>query len=174
MLLLNTKACLHRAYQSLNVLKIPVMNPLLKKSVPIGFKTPGPCHYTYPDFLNDSGQYHASWNLGNGKRIMSKEERKSFIDKAMNKTFGKNFRFLEPNRPWPRVIPTPFGIRSLRLLRDLQYFLLQKQPASNCFGWKKKVMIRLKRLPGTIYIFIFNVTPKNKMCECNALVALFL
>lgn len=57
-------------------------------------KTPGPCTYSKPDPLNDSGLYRVSWYRGNGKRVWNKEKRRSFIDAASKSAYGLHYNNL--------------------------------------------------------------------------------
>ncbi|CAD8123569.1 unnamed protein product [Paramecium sonneborni] len=51
----------------------------------IRYSSPGPNTYKQTDGLNDSGQYYESKHRGQGKRIICKEPRRSFIDQIYQK-----------------------------------------------------------------------------------------
>lgn len=57
----------------------------------IEFPTPGPCNYYIPDSMNDSGTYTESKHRGQGKRIICRELRKSFIDTIVDKLKSGKF-----------------------------------------------------------------------------------
>lgn len=70
---------------NLQVVNLGLLKFVIDLYLYIEFHTPGPCNYYIPDSMNDSGIYTESKHRGQGKRIICKELRKSFIDTILDK-----------------------------------------------------------------------------------------